>query len=123
MSFHLNLPLLVQNELWEARCFISQGSAAPDYMFFAKFSHLTEIRWHCETFSFQDTNRVWIELEVLRDLYTCNRSASKMVCLTLPDMPLTSEPLPLWAKVSYKWPDDAMEIFKRLNDRPKILAM
>lgn len=71
----------------------------------------------------QDTNRVWIELEVLRDLYTCNRSASKMVCLTLPDMPLTSEPLPLWAKVSYKWPDDAMEIFKRLNDRPKILAM
>ncbi|XP_066026863.1 uncharacterized protein [Pocillopora verrucosa] len=77
----------------------------------------------CEGFQSQDTNRVWIELEALRDLYTRNRSASKMVCITLPDMPLTSEPLPLWAKVIYKWPDDALEILKRLNDRPKILAI
>ncbi|KAJ7382992.1 hypothetical protein OS493_031494 [Desmophyllum pertusum] len=71
----------------------------------------------------QDVNRVWIELEVLRDLYTRNRSASKMVCITLPDMPVTSEGLPLWAKVSYKWPDDALEILKRLNDRPMILPV
>ncbi|XP_027036951.1 uncharacterized protein LOC113665456 isoform X2 [Pocillopora damicornis] len=77
----------------------------------------------CDGFQSQDTNRVWIELEVLRDLYTHNRSASKMVCITPPDMPLTSGPLPLWAKVSYKWPDDALEILKRLNDRPKILAI
>ncbi|XP_027036938.1 uncharacterized protein LOC113665448 isoform X3 [Pocillopora damicornis] len=77
----------------------------------------------CEGFQSQDTNRAWIELEALRDLYTRNRSASKMVCITLPDMPLNSEPLPLWAKVIYKWPDDALEILKRLNDRPKILAI
>lgn len=77
----------------------------------------------CDGFQSQDTNRVWIELEVLRDLYTHNRSASKMVCITPPDMPLTSGPLPLWAKVSYKWPDDALEILKRLNDKPKILAI
>ena len=66
---------------------------------------------------------MWIELEVLRDLYTRNRSASKMVCITLPDMPVTSEGLPLWAKVTYKWPDDALEILKRLNDRPMILPV
>ncbi|XP_078348249.1 uncharacterized protein LOC144633275 isoform X2 [Oculina patagonica] len=71
----------------------------------------------------QDINRVWIELEVLRDLYTRNRSAAKMVCITLPDVPVTSEVLPLWAKVSYKWPEDALEILKRLNDRPMILPV
>lgn len=71
----------------------------------------------------QDINRVWIELEVLRDIYTRNRSASKMVCLALPDTPVSSSELPLWAKVSYKWPADAQEILKRLNDRPMILPL
>ena len=66
---------------------------------------------------------MWIELEVLRDLYTRNRSATKMVCIALPNVPVTSEVLPLWAKVSYKWPDDALEILKRLNDRPMILPV
>lgn len=71
----------------------------------------------------QDINRVWIELEVLRDIYTRNRSASKMVCITLPDAPIKSMALPLWAKISYKWPADAQEILKRLNNRPKILPV
>ena len=68
----------------------------------------------------QDINRVWIELEVLRDLYTRNRSAAKMVCIALPDLPVTSQDLPVWLKVSYKWPEDVREILKRLNDRPSI---
>ncbi|XP_078348252.1 uncharacterized protein LOC144633277 isoform X2 [Oculina patagonica] len=68
----------------------------------------------------QDINRMWIELEVLGDLYTRNRSAAKMVCITLPEVPVTPEVLPLWAKVSYKWPEDAEEIMKRLNDIPMI---
>jgi len=72
---------------------------------------------------FQDINRVWIELEVLRDIYTRNRSAAKMVCISLPDLPVKSLDLPLWAKVSYKWPVDAQEILKRLNDRPMILPV
>ncbi len=63
---------------------------------------------------------MWIELEVLGDLYTRNRSAAKMVCITLPEVPVTPEVLPLWAKVSYKWPEDAEEIMKRLNDIPMI---
>jgi len=71
----------------------------------------------------QDINRVWIELEVLRDIYTRNRSAAKMVCISLPDLPVKSLDLPLWAKVSYKWPMDAQEILKRLNDRPMILPV
>ncbi|XP_020605731.1 uncharacterized protein LOC110044516 [Orbicella faveolata] len=71
----------------------------------------------------QDVNRVWIELEVLRDIYTKNRSAAQMVCIALPDVPVTFEVLPLWAEVSYKWPDDALEILKRLNDRPMILPV
>ena len=66
---------------------------------------------------------MWIELEVLRDIYTKNRSASQMVCIALPDVTVTFEALPLWAKVSYKWPDDALEILKRLNDRPMILPV
>ena len=66
---------------------------------------------------------MWIELEVLRDIYTKNRSAAQMVCITLPDVPVTAEVLPLWAKVSYKWPDDALDILKRLNDRPTILPI
>ena len=64
---------------------------------------------------------MWIELEVLRDIYTRNRSAAKMVCITLPEVPVTVEVLPLWAKVSYKWPGDLRKILKRLNDRPMIL--
>ena len=62
---------------------------------------------------------MWIELEVLRDIYTKNRSAAKMVCIALPDVPVTD--LPLWAKVSYNWPGDHRKILKRLNDRPMIL--
>ena len=58
---------------------------------------------------------------MLRDIYTKSRSASQMVCIALPDVPVTV--LPLWAKVSYKWPDDALEILKRLNDRPMILPV
>jgi len=74
----------------------------------------------CEGIHTQDINRVWIELEVLRDLYTRNRSAAKMVCIALPDLPVTSQDLPVWLKVSYKWPEDVREILKRLNDRPSI---
>ena len=71
----------------------------------------------------QDINRVWIELEVLRDIYTRKRSASKMVCITLPGASVKSMTLPLWAKVSYKWPGDAKGILKRLNGRPPILPV
>jgi len=74
----------------------------------------------CEGIHSQDINRVWIELEVLRDLYTRNRSAAKMVCIALPELPVTSQDLPVWLKVSYKWPEDVREILKRLNDRPSI---
>ncbi|XP_058951472.1 uncharacterized protein [Pocillopora verrucosa] len=68
----------------------------------------------------QDINRVWIELEVLRDIYSQNRSASKMVCIALPDMPVSSKDSPVWLKVSYRWPVEFTEILKRLNDRPSI---
>ncbi|XP_073245395.1 uncharacterized protein [Porites lutea] len=71
----------------------------------------------------QEINRVWFELEVLRDMYTRNRSASKMVCLLLPDTSVSTSELPLWARVSYKWPHDVQEILKRLNDRPMILPL
>ena len=64
---------------------------------------------------------MWIELQVLRDIYTVNRSASQMVCIALPDVPVAV--LPLWAKVSYKWPDDASKILERLKDRPMILPV
>ncbi|KAL9955671.1 hypothetical protein ACROYT_G037024 [Oculina patagonica] len=74
----------------------------------------------CEGTQSQDINRVWMELEVLRDLYTQNRSAAKMVCITFPDLPVTSQDVPVWLKVSYKWPGDVREILKRLNDRPSI---
>ena len=68
----------------------------------------------------QDINRRWIELEVLRDLYTRSRSAAKMVCIELPELPVTSQDQPVWLKASYKWPEDHREILKRLNDRPSI---
>lgn len=71
----------------------------------------------------QEINRVWFELEVLRDMYTRNRSASKMVCLVLPDTSVSTSDLPLWARISYKWPHDVQEILKRLNDRPMILPL
>lgn len=68
----------------------------------------------------QDINRVWMELEVLRDLYTRNRSAAKMVGIELPGLPVKPQDLPVWLKNSYKWPKDVQEILKRLNDRPSI---
>ena len=46
-----------------------------------------------------------------------------MVCIALPAVSVTFEVLPLWSKVTYKWPDDALEILKRLNDRPTILPV
>ena len=56
-------------------------------------------------------------------MYTRNRSASKMVCLVLPDKSVSTSELPLWARVSYKWPHDVQGILKRLNDRPMILPL
>ena len=64
---------------------------------------------------------MWIELEVLRDIYSRNRSAAKMVCIALSDVPVSSQDSPVWLKVSYRWPEDFNEILKRLNDRPSIL--
>lgn len=75
----------------------------------------------CEGMQSQDVNRVWIELEVLRDIYTRNHSAAKMVCIALPDTPVSSLEHPLWAKVSYNWPNDFEKLLRRLNDRPCIL--
>lgn len=71
----------------------------------------------------QDINRVWIELQMLRNIYTRNRSASKMVCIRLPNISIKSLPLPLWASTSYKWPKDVKKILKRLNDRATILPV
>lgn len=71
-------------------------------------------------FRLQNINRVWMELEVLRDLYTRNRSAAKIVGIELPGLPVKPQDLPVWLKNSYKWPKDVQEILKRLNDRPSI---
>lgn len=71
----------------------------------------------------QEINRVWIELELLRDIYTRNRSASKMVCITLPNAPIKCLTLPLWASTKHKWPKDVKKIFKRLKDRAMILTV
>ncbi|KAK2569404.1 hypothetical protein P5673_006330 [Acropora cervicornis] len=76
-----------------------------------------------DTVMTQDINRVWIELELLRDIYTRNRSASKMVCITLPNAPVKCLPLPLWASTKHKWPKDVKKIFKRLKDRAMILTV
>lgn len=73
-----------------------------------------------ETENSQDINRVWYELEVLRDIYSQNRSAAKMVCIAFPDVPVSSKDSPVWLKVSYRWPEEFNEILKRLNDRPSI---
>ena len=66
---------------------------------------------------------MWIELQLLRNIYTRNRSASKMVCIRLPNISIKSLPLPLWASTSYKWPKDVKKILKRLNDRATILPV
>lgn len=75
----------------------------------------------CEGMQSQDVNRVWVELELLRDTYVRTRSAAKMVCITLPSLPVNSTDTLLWAKVTYKFPDDYVQILRRLNDRPSIL--
>ena len=63
--------------------------------------------------------RVWLELDLLRDHYAKTRSASKMVCVAIPEIPVNS-PL-LWAKIIYKFPEDYDKILQRLNERPSIL--
>lgn len=66
--------------------------------------------------------RVWLELDLLRDHYAKTRSASKMVCVTISEVPVNSLNTPLlWAKVIYKFPEDYDKILQRLNERPSIL--
>jgi len=77
----------------------------------------------CEELESQDLERVWIELEVLRNIFSRNHSAAKMVCIELPDAPVRSLELPVWVKVIYRWPGDFEKILRRLNDRPSILPL
>lgn len=70
----------------------------------------------------QEMRRVWLELDLLRDHYAKTRSASKMVCVAISEVPVNSLNTPLlWAKVIYKFPEDYDKILQRLNERPSIL--
>lgn len=62
----------------------------------------------------------WVELDLIRREYTQTRSLRKMVCIILPNTRVDPKDLPPWAQITYKWPEDKMNIFKRLNGRPII---
>ncbi|XP_078348238.1 uncharacterized protein LOC144633268 isoform X1 [Oculina patagonica] len=70
--------------------------------------------------SHQEHDRLWYELDLLRKIYAQTHSARKMVCIILPNMNIDPGDLPLWAEMRYRWPEDEMNILKRLNDRPII---
>ncbi|XP_066026858.1 uncharacterized protein [Pocillopora verrucosa] len=68
----------------------------------------------------QEHERVWYELALLKKIFLQTHSASKMVCIALPNTNIKPQELPLWAELIYKWPEDEQKIFKRLNDKPII---
>ncbi|XP_020605806.1 uncharacterized protein LOC110044579 isoform X2 [Orbicella faveolata] len=71
-------------------------------------------------FSHQEHEIRWVELDLIRREYTQTRSLRKMVCIILPNTRVDPKDLPPWAQITYKWPEDKMNIFKRLNGRPII---
>ena len=71
-------------------------------------------------FNFQEHERVWYELALLKKIFLQTHSASKMVCIALPNTNIKPQELPLWAELIYKWPENEQKIFKRLNDKPII---
>lgn len=70
--------------------------------------------------SHQEHERVWYELALLKKIFLQTHSASKMVCIALPNTSIKAQELPLWAELIYKWPEDEQTILKRLNDKPII---
>ena len=69
--------------------------------------------------SSDDEKRVWYEVQILKNMFCCTRSAAKIVCV-LTDDNMNTRDLPPWAEVTYRWPKDKDKIIMRLNDTTEI---
>lgn len=73
-------------------------------------------------FPTEDVTRVLYEVGLLADIYYQTASASKMVCILM-DKHLPVGDLPLWMRVTYKWPEDRDNILRRLIDKNEFEAV
>ncbi|XP_028514634.1 uncharacterized protein LOC110238193 [Exaiptasia diaphana] len=61
-----------------------------------------------------EESRVWFEIQIISNIYTKNKSASKIICLWM-NNGRPPNGLPPWMGVTYTWPKDIDEIVRRLK--------
>ena len=71
----------------------------------------------------QTDKRVLYEVGLLADHYFHTLSASKMVCIQMGGDSIPGKDVPLWMRVTYRWPDDFKNILHRLNDKNEFEAV
>ena len=69
--------------------------------------------------SSDDIKRVWYEMRLIKNTFCHTHSAAKIVCVLM-DQKITIQKLPVWAEVTYCWPEDKVKIAMRLNDTTEI---